>query len=89
MIAIVDYDVGNLKNVYTALGDVGLSGTITRVNEISAAIAAAVEQQRAATAEIARNVQQASAGTSTSTWLAGAFQLLTKKRSLPWYQKSP
>lgn len=30
MIAIVDYDVGNLKNVYTALGDVGLEGVITR-----------------------------------------------------------
>ncbi len=34
MIAIVDYDVGNLKNVYTALGDVGLSGTITRDKKI-------------------------------------------------------
>jgi glutamine amidotransferase len=30
LIAIVDYDVGNLKNVYTALGDVGLEGVITR-----------------------------------------------------------
>lgn len=34
MIAIVDYDVGNLKNVYTALGDVGLSGTITRDKKV-------------------------------------------------------
>ncbi|KAF5080647.1 Imidazole glycerol phosphate synthase subunit HisH [anaerobic digester metagenome] len=34
MIAIVDYDVGNLKNVATALGDVGLSGTITRDKKI-------------------------------------------------------
>jgi glutamine amidotransferase len=30
LIAIVDYDVGNLKNVYTALGNVGLDGLITR-----------------------------------------------------------
>ena len=30
MIAIIDYDVGNLKNVYTALKDVDLEGVITR-----------------------------------------------------------
>lgn len=30
MIAIIDYDVGNLKNVHTALKDVGLSSVITR-----------------------------------------------------------
>ncbi len=30
MIAVIDYDVGNLKNVATALGDVGLEGVITR-----------------------------------------------------------
>jgi methyl-accepting chemotaxis protein/aerotaxis receptor len=40
-----------------------ISGTIERLAEISAAIAAAVEQQGAATQEIARNVQQASQGT--------------------------
>lgn len=42
MIAIIDYDVGNLKNVYTALGDVGLDGIITRdpkiVNDAEAII---------------------------------------------------
>ena len=38
--------------------------TISRVNQIAAAIAAAVEEQGAATQEIARNVQQASAGTT-------------------------
>ena len=38
--------------------------TISRVNHIAAAIAAAVEQQGAATQEIARNVQQAAAGTT-------------------------
>jgi len=34
LIAIVDYDVGNLKNVYTALGDVGLEGVITRDKKV-------------------------------------------------------
>jgi methyl-accepting chemotaxis protein len=37
--------------------------TIARINEISAAIAAAVEQQTAATQEIARNVEAAAHGT--------------------------
>ncbi|WP_257166590.1 methyl-accepting chemotaxis protein [Bradyrhizobium sp. SRS-191] len=41
-----------------------ISSTIHRVNQIAAAIAAAVEQQGAATREIARNVQQASEGTN-------------------------
>lgn len=36
---------------------------ITEMNEISASIAAAVEEQEAATGEIARNVQEAAAGT--------------------------
>ncbi|MGL4606943.1 MAG: imidazole glycerol phosphate synthase subunit HisH [Eubacteriaceae bacterium] len=34
MIAIVDYDVGNLKNVVTALKDVGLEGVISREKRI-------------------------------------------------------
>lgn len=41
-----------------------IGGTIGRVSEIVAAIAAAVEQQGAATQEIARNVQQAARGSS-------------------------
>ena len=45
----------------------GIGETIGRIHEISAAIAAAVEQQGAATNEIARNVAQASAGTSEVT----------------------
>lgn len=40
-----------------------ISGTIARLSEISSAIAAAVEEQGAATQEIARNVQQAAQGT--------------------------
>lgn len=35
-----------------------ISSTITLISEVSSAIAAAVEQQGAATQEIARNVQQ-------------------------------
>ena len=41
-----------------------ISGTITRISEIAAAIAAAVEEQGAATQEISRNVQQAAVGTT-------------------------
>jgi methyl-accepting chemotaxis protein len=41
-----------------------IGGTIGRISEISAAIAAAVEEQGAATQEIARNVQQAAQGTT-------------------------
>jgi methyl-accepting chemotaxis protein len=41
-----------------------ISGTIGRVSEIATAIAAAIEEQGAATQEIARNVQQAALGTT-------------------------
>jgi methyl-accepting chemotaxis protein len=41
-----------------------ISGTIAKLSEISSAIAAAVEEQGAATQEISRNVQQASLGTT-------------------------
>ncbi len=41
-----------------------ISGTIGRISEIAATIAAAVEEQGAATQEIARNIQQASHGTT-------------------------
>jgi methyl-accepting chemotaxis protein len=41
-----------------------ISGTIGRVSEIAAVIAAAIEQQGAATQEIARNVQQAAIGST-------------------------
>jgi methyl-accepting chemotaxis protein len=40
-----------------------ISGTIERLSEISSTIAAAVEEQGAATQEISRNVQQAAHGT--------------------------
>jgi methyl-accepting chemotaxis protein len=41
-----------------------ITGTISRVSEISTAIASAVEEQGAATQEISRNVQQAAQGTT-------------------------
>jgi methyl-accepting chemotaxis protein len=41
-----------------------ISGTIERLSEISSTIAAAVEEQGAATQEISRNVQQAAQGTT-------------------------
>ena len=40
-----------------------ITDTITRISEISAAIASAVEEQTVATQEIARNVEQAATGT--------------------------
>lgn len=45
-----------------AIKDIG--GTIKRISDIAGAIAAAVEEQGAATQEISRNVQQAAAGTT-------------------------
>ena len=51
----------------------GIGGTVSRMNEITAAVSAAVEQQGAATREIAGNVQQAASGTrQVSANLAGA-----------------
>ncbi len=41
----------------------GIGGTIGRINEISTAIAAAIEEQSAATDEISRSIQQAAGGT--------------------------
>ena len=41
----------------------GIVGTIERINDISAGVAAAVEEQGAATREITRNVQEAAVGT--------------------------
>ena len=52
--AATEVSVGAIKDI---------SGTIERLAEISSAIAAAVEEQGAATQEISRNVQQAAQGT--------------------------
>ena len=45
----------------------GIGQTIGQISEIASAIAAAVEEQGAATQEIARNVQEAAEGTGTVT----------------------
>jgi methyl-accepting chemotaxis protein len=53
----------------------GIYGTIGRISEIATTIASAVEEQGAATQEIARNVQQASKGTDeVSSNIAGVTQ---------------
>ncbi|WP_372395576.1 cache domain-containing protein [Azospirillum sp. HJ39] len=56
-----------------AVGSIkGIGGVISEVSEIAAAIAAAVEEQGAATQEISRNVQQAAIGTQeVSSHIAG------------------
>jgi methyl-accepting chemotaxis protein len=46
----------------TAIKEIG--GTIGRISEIASTIAAAVEEQGAATDEIARNVERAAQGTA-------------------------
>jgi methyl-accepting chemotaxis protein len=49
----------------TAVGAIrNIGKTIAEINEVTAAIAAAVEEQGSATREIARNIQQAAGGTS-------------------------
>lgn len=53
----------------------GIVGIIGRINEIAAGIAAAVDQQGAATGEIARNVEQAAIGTQeVTTSIVGVTQ---------------
>jgi len=44
----------------------GITGTINSISEVSSTIAAAVEEQGAATGEIARSVEQAAQGTSSA-----------------------
>jgi methyl-accepting chemotaxis protein len=58
--------IASMQQVTTsAVGAIrNIGQTITEINEVTAAIAAAVEQQGAATREIARNVQHAAGGTS-------------------------
>ncbi len=53
------------EGAVASIGDV--MGTIGRISEVASTIAAAVEQQQAATREIARNIQQAAVGTHDVT----------------------
>ncbi len=53
----------------------GITGTISRINEIATTIASAVEEEGAATKEIARNIQQAATGTTeVSSNIVGVTQ---------------
>ncbi len=62
-----------------AAADIGaIRDSIGAINEVTAAIAAAVEQQGAATRDIAQNVQQAAAGTAA---IAGAIDGVTAAAS--------
>jgi methyl-accepting chemotaxis protein len=57
----------------------GIGGTISRMSEISAAIASAVEEQSAATQEISRNIQQAAQGTGHVSTVIGSVSQNTEK----------
>ncbi|WP_027574020.1 methyl-accepting chemotaxis protein [Bradyrhizobium sp. WSM1743] len=61
----ISQQVGGMQDAtgrsVAAISDI--SGTISRMSEIATAVSAAVEQQGAATREIARNIQQAAQGT--------------------------
>ncbi len=61
--------IGEVQGVTDrAIGAIGaITGRIREINTVAASIAAAVEQQGAATQEIVRNVSQASSGTSEVT----------------------
>jgi methyl-accepting chemotaxis protein len=65
----IDQQIAGMQGVageaVEAIG--GIGETITEVNEIAAAIAAAVEEQSTATQDIARNVQEAARGTQEVT----------------------
>lgn len=61
-----------ITDMYTSTGDTataiaGIGRTIGEISDISSSIVAAVEEQDAATAEVARNVQQAAMGTQEAT----------------------
>ena len=69
--------IANMQQVTTsAVGTIQNIGlTIGEINEITTAIAAAVEEQGAATREIARNIQHAAGGTSeVSSNIVGVSQ---------------
>jgi methyl-accepting chemotaxis protein len=69
--------VGHMQNVTGTTVDAikSITGTIRRMSEISTTIASAVEEQGAATREIARNVTEASKGTQeVSSNISGVSQ---------------
>ncbi|MEI6560000.1 MAG: HAMP domain-containing methyl-accepting chemotaxis protein [Rhodospirillaceae bacterium] len=73
----IQAQVGQMQTVTETTVDAikSISGTIRRMSEISTTIASAVEEQGAATREIARNVTEASKGTQeVSSNIAGVSQ---------------
>src|SRR3954454_6664725 len=58
--------IGSMQTVTTSAVSAirSISSTISEINDVTTAIAAAVEEQGAATREIARNIQHAAGGTS-------------------------
>jgi len=68
---------GATENSVTAIQ--GIIETISKISDISTAIAAAVEEQGTATSEIARNVEQAAVGTGeVSSNIQGVTQAATE-----------
>ena len=67
----------------TAVGAIrNISNTIGEINDVTTAIAAAVEEQGAATREIARNIQHAAGGTSeVSSNIVGVSTASTRSRN--------
>jgi methyl-accepting chemotaxis protein len=57
----------------------GIGETIEKINNISSAIATAVEQQGAATKEIARNIQEAARGTTEVSRNIGGVEVASKE----------
>ena len=72
----INSTVGNIQAMTeSALAAIhGINDTVTRMSGITSAVAAAVEEQGAATQEIARSVQQASEGTSQVSGNVGSAQ---------------
>lgn len=70
-VQIVDIQTATRGAVET-IRDIG--GIVDRISEISAAIASAIEEQSAATQDIARNIQQAALGTASVTASITAVQ---------------
>ncbi|MBI2256301.1 MAG: cache domain-containing protein [Proteobacteria bacterium] len=79
---------GQISSIQNATGNAvgairGITETISRIDQIAATIAAAVEEQGAATREISRSIQQAADGTrDVSQNIAGVSGALTESGRL-------
>ena len=79
---------GQISSIQSATGNAvqairGITDTISRIDQIAATIAAAVEEQGAATREISRSIQQAADGTrDVSQNISGVSSALTESGRL-------